>query len=89
MATRAANSGADWKAAFRRSLARSAQLAGAALLFAFTAFLAIALVSYSQTDPSFSTAAGDVIDNWMGRPGAFVADLALGAFGLVAVLSCR
>ncbi|MGB3165451.1 MAG: DNA translocase FtsK 4TM domain-containing protein [Alteraurantiacibacter sp.] len=86
MASRAANSGADWKAAFRRSLARSAQLVGAGVLFAFTAFLAIALMSYSQTDPSLSTAAGDVIDNWMGRPGAFIADLALSAFGLVAVL---
>ncbi len=86
MASRAAKQGADWRAAFRRSLARSAQLTGAVLLFAFTAFLAIALVSYSQTDPSLSTAAGDVIDNWMGRPGAYAADLALTAFGWVSVL---
>ncbi len=86
MATRAAKQGADWRAAFRRSLARSAQLTGAVLLFAFTAFLALALVSYEQTDPSLSTAAGDVIDNWMGRPGAYVADLALTAFGWVSVL---
>ena len=85
MAVRA-NKNADWKAAFRRSLARSAQLTGAVLLFAFTAFLAIALLSHSQTDPSLSTAAGDVVDNWMGKPGAFVADLALTAFGWVSVL---
>jgi len=85
MATKA-NQNADWKAAFRRSLARSAQLVGAVVLFAFTAFLAIALLSHSQTDPSLSTAAGDVIDNWMGKPGAFVADLALTAFGWVSVL---
>ena len=86
MATRAAKQGADWRAAFRRSLARSAQLTGAVLLFAFTVFLALALISYEQTDPSLSTAAGDVIDNWMGRPGAYVADLALTAFGWVSVL---
>ncbi|MEL1252038.1 FtsK/SpoIIIE family DNA translocase [Aurantiacibacter gilvus] len=86
MATRAAKQGADWRAAFRRSLARSAQLTGAVLLFAFTVFLALALISYEQTDPSLSTAAGDVIDNWMGRSGAYAADLALTSFGWVSVL---
>ncbi len=86
MASRAAKQNADWRAAFRRSLARSAQLTGAVLLFAFTLFLAVSLVSYSQTDPSLSTAAGDTIDNWMGAPGAFVADLALTAFGWVSIL---
>ena len=86
MATRAGKQNADWRAAFRRSLARSAQLAGAGLLFAFTLFLALSLISYSQTDPSLSTAAGDVIDNWMGRPGAWVADLALTGFGFVSIL---
>ena len=49
---------ADWRAAFRRSLARAGQLAGAAVLGAATLFLALALVSYTQTDPSLSTAAG-------------------------------
>ena len=86
MATRATKPPADWKAAFRHSLARSARLVGGAVLFAFTGFLAIALLSYSQTDPSLSTAAGEVIDNWMGAPGAYVADAALTGFGLLAVL---
>ena len=86
MASRAAKPNADWRAAFRRSLSRSAQLTGAVLLFAFTVFLALALISYSQTDPSLSTAAGDMIDNWMGAPGAFVADLALTGFGWVSLL---
>lgn len=86
MASRATRQGADWRAAFRHSLTRSAQLAGAVLLYAFTAFLAIALVSHSQTDPSLSTSAGDVIDNWMGRPGAFASDIALTSFGWVSVL---
>ncbi len=88
MATRARSSAGnvDWKAAFRRSLSRSAQMTGAVVLFTAMVFLALALMSYSQTDPSLSTAAGAVVDNWMGRAGALAADLALTAFGLVSVL---
>ena len=77
---------ADWRAAFRRSLARAGQLAGAGVLGVATIFLALALVSYTQTDPSASTAAGGEVANWMGRPGAWVAERALFLFGLVAVL---
>lgn len=77
---------ADWRAAFRRSLARAMQLVGAAVLGVATIFLALALISYTQTDPSFSTAAGDQVANWMGMPGAYAADGALFLFGLVSVL---
>lgn len=77
---------ADWRAAFRRSLARAGQLAGAGILGVGTIFFALALVSYTQTDPSPSTAAGDEVANWMGRPGAWVAERALFLFGLVSVL---
>jgi S-DNA-T family DNA segregation ATPase FtsK/SpoIIIE len=77
---------ADWRAAFRRSLARAGQLAGACVLGLATAFLALALLSYTQTDPSVSTAAGGEVRNWMGRPGAWVAERALFLFGLVSVL---
>jgi S-DNA-T family DNA segregation ATPase FtsK/SpoIIIE len=77
---------ADWRAAFRRSLARAGQLAGAGILGVGTVFLALALASYTQTDPSASTAAGSEVANWMGRPGAWVAERALFLFGLVAVL---
>jgi S-DNA-T family DNA segregation ATPase FtsK/SpoIIIE len=77
---------ADWRAAFRRSLTRAGQLAGAVVLGAATVFLALALISYTQTDPSASTAAGDEVSNWMGRPGAWAAERALFLFGLVSVL---
>ncbi|MEO6388206.1 MAG: DNA translocase FtsK 4TM domain-containing protein [Croceibacterium sp.] len=77
---------ADWRAAFRRSLARAAQLTGAVVLAGATVFLAVALATYTQTDPSLSTAAGDEVHNWMGRLGAFVAERALFLFGLVSVL---
>ena len=87
MATRARNAQpSDWKAAFRRSLARVCQRSFSVLLFALMVFLTLALVSYSQTDPSPSTAAGEVIANWMGRSGAWAAERALWSFGLVSVL---
>ena len=77
----------DWKAAFRRSLRRAGQIAGAALLSLGTLFLALSLASYAQTDPSQSTAAADSdIANWMGSSGAWAAERALYYFGLTAVL---
>lgn len=80
-------SAAEWRAGLRRSLRRIAQITGAAILWSAMGFLALALVSYTQTDPSGSTAAApDIIANWMGRSGAFVADRVLLAFGLPAVL---
>jgi len=87
MATRAAKGEpVDWRAAFRRAMSRALQMAGGAALYAFTGFLALALISYEQTDPSFSTAAAGPVANWMGLPGAWAADLALLGFGLVAML---
>ncbi|MEP5937871.1 MAG: DNA translocase FtsK 4TM domain-containing protein [Erythrobacter sp.] len=78
---------ADWRAAFRRSMRRASQMAGAAILLGLLIFLALSLASYTQTDPSPSTAAsGADIQNWMGSAGAWVADRVLFAFGLPAVL---
>ncbi len=77
---------ADWRAAFRRSLRRALQLTGAVLLFTAAAFFALALISYHQTDPSASTAAGEEVANWMGRSGAWVAERALFLFGIVSIL---
>ncbi len=76
----------DWRAAFRRSLRRACQMGGALLLFAGMIFLALALASYRQTDPSASTAAGEQVANWMGYSGAWAAERALFLFGLVSVL---
>ena len=88
MATRALSKPRpDWKATFRRSLARARDIAGAALFAGLALFLALALASYTATDPSASTAASaEAIGNWMGAPGAWVADKALGWFGLPAIL---
>jgi S-DNA-T family DNA segregation ATPase FtsK/SpoIIIE len=78
---------ADWKVAFRRSLRRASQMAGAAVLFLAVLFLGLALASYTQTDPSPSTAAaGTDIANWMGASGAWAAERVLFLFGLTGVL---
>jgi S-DNA-T family DNA segregation ATPase FtsK/SpoIIIE len=78
---------AEWRAGLRRSLRRIAQMTGAGLLLGAAVFLALALASYTQTDPSGSTAAdpGEVA-NWMGAMGAWAADKVLLIFGLPGVL---
>ena len=92
MATRAIGSGtsrppaADWRAAFRRSLRRAGQMAGAAALSGAMLFLGLALVSYTQTDPSASTAAGDDVRNWMGPAGAWISERVYFLFGVTGVL---
>ncbi|MDP4604530.1 MAG: DNA translocase FtsK 4TM domain-containing protein, partial [Erythrobacter sp.] len=78
---------AEWRAGLRRSLRRIVQMAGAGILLGAMTFLALALISYTQTDPSPSTAAApDQVANWMGASGAWVADRVLLVFGLTGVL---
>jgi len=87
MATRANHhSDAQWRLILRRSALRSAELLGAGGLALLAVALALALVSYHQADPSPSTAAAGPVLNWLGRPGAWLADVALFAFGPVAGL---
>ncbi|MET0252279.1 MAG: DNA translocase FtsK 4TM domain-containing protein, partial [Novosphingobium sp.] len=71
----------EWRVTLRRSLRRAAEMTVAAGLVALMLFLALALVSYHQTDPSASTAAGERVANWMGPGGAWSADWLLFAFG--------
>jgi S-DNA-T family DNA segregation ATPase FtsK/SpoIIIE len=78
---------AEWRAGLRRSLRRLAQMVGAGALLGATIFLALALVSYTQTDPSGSTAADTAeVANWMGLSGAWVADMVLLVFGIPGAL---
>ena len=77
----------DWRAAFRRSLRRATHMAGAAFLLFMLVFLALSLASYTQTDPSASTAAaGTQVANWMGASGAWIGERAYFYFGLPALL---
>ncbi len=62
-------------------------MTGAVVLLGTMIFLALALVSYTQTDPSPSTAASQAaIANWMGAPGAWAAERVLFLFGWPAIL---
>ena len=76
----------DWRAAMKRALRRSAEIGGALVLLGAMVFLALALMSYHQTDPSASTAAAGPARNWMGGAGAWAAERALFLFGWVSVL---
>ncbi|MGZ9108414.1 MAG: DNA translocase FtsK [Micavibrio sp.] len=61
---------------------------GLALLLSGVALL-LAMVSYSAADPSWNTATGDdllQLQNWMGLPGAYAADLLLQTIGLAGAL---
>ncbi len=91
MASRAMNTrkpaSADWRIGLRRSMRRAAQMSGAAVLLFAVVFLALSLASYTQTDPSPSTAADPSnIENWMGAWGAWASDRVLFAFGLTSLL---
>jgi S-DNA-T family DNA segregation ATPase FtsK/SpoIIIE len=80
------NARSDWRAILRRSFRRSAELIGGTLLFAALVFMALALVSYTQTDPSGSTASGSPVENWMGLAGAWGAERLLMLFGVPGAL---
>jgi S-DNA-T family DNA segregation ATPase FtsK/SpoIIIE len=72
---------AEWRSGVKKGVRRSGAIVlGSAIVLA-AILLLVALVSYRPTDPSLNTAAAGPIDNWMGAPGAFAADLLLSLFG--------
>ncbi|MFK7841184.1 MAG: DNA translocase FtsK [Sphingorhabdus sp.] len=77
---------ANWREIMRLSLLRSGALIGAIAIFLATIFIALALLSYSPSDPSFSTSAGSVDNNWMGVFGSYLSDLLLLTIGLPVIL---
>ncbi|MFQ5955195.1 MAG: DNA translocase FtsK 4TM domain-containing protein, partial [Kiloniellales bacterium] len=69
-----------------RFLRRQARWAvGLALMLAGLMSL-LALLSHHPGDPSLNTAADGPVRNLLGRPGAYLADLAMQSFGLAAML---
>ena len=61
------------------------EVAGLAV-FVFAAAIAVALATYDPADPSLNVAAGTPVHNWLGLPGAVVADLVLQGLGLAGFL---
>lgn len=72
------------KQAVRRSLIAERFIEGVGvLLLVAAAYLALALITYSATDPSLSySGPGVAVMNWGGRMGAYVSDILLTTFGL-------
>lgn len=56
------------------------------LCLLFTAISIMALMSWSVNDPSLSYATSSPVNNWLGYPGAVLADLLFQFFGMSAVL---
>jgi DNA segregation ATPase FtsK/SpoIIIE, S-DNA-T family len=75
------------KDSVKRGALRSGALGAAATMLLGSLLTAIALVTYRPSDAAFSTAAGGPARNWIGTPGAYLADALLSfagpAIGLV------
>jgi DNA segregation ATPase FtsK/SpoIIIE, S-DNA-T family len=65
----------------RTGARRSGTLAGAIGLYAAAALLTTILITYRPDDPAMNTAAGGPVGNWLGAPGAWIADILLSGFG--------
>jgi S-DNA-T family DNA segregation ATPase FtsK/SpoIIIE len=72
----------DWRAALRRRLG---ELLGVALIV-LSVTSALALVTWSVQDPSFSHATSAPVRNLLGRPGAIASDLLMQIFGLASMV---
>lgn len=70
-----------WRETVKAGAVRSGALVTAIALFAVTLMLVLALASYRASDPALNTASGAVPANWLGLPGAWIADIALTLFG--------
>ncbi len=75
-----------WRESVKRGAERSTALMGAVALGVATLVLFILLISYSPSDPSMNTAAGGAARNWLGLPGAWIADGLLWTIGPAAGL---
>ncbi len=70
---------------FREIVLHGLRRATGGLLLLLCALLLLALASYNPQDPSFNTATAQAPSNWLGAPGALVADILLQWFGLAAL----
>jgi len=70
-----------WRETMKAGARRSGAVIGGAVLFLGVLALGVALGSYQPTDPSMNTAAAGPARNWMGEPGAWIADLLYALLG--------
>ncbi|WP_158872786.1 DNA translocase FtsK [Antarcticirhabdus aurantiaca] len=67
-------------------LRRQGEVAGGVALAGLAAWLGVALATWTVSDPSFSHANSNEVQNWAGQAGASAADLLMQLFGMGAVL---
>ena len=72
---------AQWRNGVKKGVKRSGGVAAGAAMIVAALVLLVALASYRPTDPSLNTAAAGPVENWIGAPGAYAADLLLSLFG--------
>ncbi|MDB5707308.1 MAG: translocase FtsK [Sphingomonas bacterium] len=75
-----------WRETVKAGAARSGALIGAIAIAIASILLLIALATYHSGDPSLNTASGGPAENWLGTPGAWIADIAYAVFGFPAWL---
>ncbi|WP_010184241.1 FtsK/SpoIIIE family DNA translocase [Sphingomonas sp. PAMC 26605] len=70
-----------WRETVKAGAVRSGALITAIALVVLVALFVVAVASYHASDPSLNTASGAAARNWLGRPGALVADAAFWLLG--------
>ena len=78
--------GPDWRETLAGSIRRFVRRSVGVVLIGLSVALAVALVTHSSVDPSFTTAAGGPPTNWLGSFGAYASDALLFLFGPAAGL---
>jgi S-DNA-T family DNA segregation ATPase FtsK/SpoIIIE len=76
----------QWREGAERSARKALRIASGGALALGALAAAVALATYTPTDPSLNTEAGGPVQNWMGAPGAWTADLLLTLFGPISAL---
>jgi len=70
-----------WRETMKAGAARSGALIGAIAIMIGAILMLIALATYHSGDPSLNTASGGPAQNWLGEPGAWLADICFLLFG--------
>ncbi len=81
MASNVAVRRAPWREKVLRAAARSGGVVAGIALIAAAILMALALISYRRSDSALNTISGGPVQNWIGTPGAWIADLILTLFG--------
>src|SRR4051812_21984696 len=77
---------AQWRTGVKKSVRRTWAILIGGAMGAAALLALLALATYHPTDPSLNTAAAGPVRNWIGTPGAWIADLLLSLWGPIGAL---